>query len=740
MPNSPLEIATTLVSRWWRESIVGRYRLWSVRVDGVEVTQSIQAYHAADHLTDSDDQLPDNAVQLVANKNAWVRVYVRSGLVSSVAGVTGTLQVEHRRLGFVFDPPETFNPQPPGNVTTQDLDYATERGDIANTLNFIIPAESFYGTMRLTVRLTDSSGSEYDTETITISAALVQTLRVRAILVSYDGPSTSVAPAPGQTAIGIQLAAPTLADVAATAALALRVMPVEATGDFAQAGSVLNWGTPLDDPRSCPGCCSANWDLLFVELSDRRVSDGNRTDVVYYALLPVGIPLGVPGCGGGGMGSAVAGNERTFLHEIGHGYGFQHTPCGSTGTPDPDYPTYEPYASASIGEYGLDISNGIVLSPQDARDYMSYCNPRWMSLYQHSRLIGHAQLDPRWIVEHPWWRDYYEIEKEFIPKPDPPYDIWSMIDMVVNPIISITGIVRSPKDVEVNTVARVMAAGMPPGVRTPLKAHLLNEDGRTVAEGAIFRLNTHGGCGCNDGHGDPATPPYRFQAFVSDVEPGAELRIMNGEEKIWSRRAPDRRPQVARFDAAVTKDDQLELRWETESSAEKPAVWAQWSDDQGKSWHGLTTGLAGGNATLGLSGLPEGEILVRVLVHDGFFTATSESVRVKVPLQAPEVAILHPREGQTLYAGRTLHLWGSATSSAGQTLPSKSNRWLLDEREVASGNEAWLETPAEGEHKATFIVPWQKGEIVRSVRFKTIGGEKDSPRSASHHREPERAH
>ena len=122
--------------------------------------------------------------------------------------------------------------------------------------------------------------------------------------------------------------------------------------------------------------------------------------------------------------------------------------------------------------------------------------------------------------------------------------------MVVNPIISITGIVRSPKEVEVTTVARVMAAGMPPGVRTPLKAHLLNDQGKTVAEGTIFRLNTHGGCGCDDGHSDPATPPYHFQAFLSDTEPGAELLIMNGEEKIWSRRAPERGPHVARFDAA----------------------------------------------------------------------------------------------------------------------------------------------------------------------------------------------
>lgn len=51
------------------------------------------------------------------------------------------------------------------------------------------------------------------------------------------------------------------------------------------------------------------------------------------------------------------GGTLTFVHEIGHGYGFDHTPSGNVGTPDPMYPTYEPYFSASIGEYGTDIQN-----------------------------------------------------------------------------------------------------------------------------------------------------------------------------------------------------------------------------------------------------------------------------------------------------------------------------------------------------------------------------------------------
>ena len=110
----------------------------------------------------------------------------------------------------------------------------------------------------------------------------------------------------------------------------------------------------------------------------------------------------------------------------------------------------------------------------------------------------------------------------------------------------------------------------------------------------------------------------------------------------------------------------------------------------------------------------------------------------EVSVDNPEVAILHPRDGQTLYAGRTLHLWAVATDSAGKPLPPSSNRWQLDDREIGNGNEVWWGTPAEGEHKATFTVRWQKGEIVRSVRFKTISEEKIPGRSPNSHPEPDR--
>jgi hypothetical protein len=207
---------------------------------------------------------------------------------------------------------------------------------------------------------------------------------------------------------------------------------------------------------------------------------------------------------------------------------------------------------------------------------------------------------------------------------------------------------------------------------------------------------------------------------VPDVEPGAALRIVDGDEEVWSRRAPGRPPQIGGIEAGVT-DGHLELWWRAEAETEEPEAWAQWSGDGGETWHGLATGLSGRTAQIGLAGLPEGEIFVRVLVHDGFHTAASEPARVEVPARAPEAAILHPAEGQTLYAGRTLHLWAAATDAAGEPLPDWSCRWMLDDREVARGKEAWLETPPAGEHRVTLVAESSGGQVIRSVRFSTVG-------------------
>jgi hypothetical protein len=420
------------------------------------------------------------------------------------------------------------------------------------------------------------------------------------------------------------------------------------------------------------------------------------------------------------------------MHEIGHGYGFAHTPCGNAGTTDANYPTYEPYASASIGEYGLDIANGSIMSPAGIFDYMSYCFPQWMSLYQHNRLILHARLGQEWIRDDLIWERYLKWREYWIPRdlPDPPPDPYRWIEMRLDPVIAISGIVRGREQVEVTSVARVAAAGSPPGERTSMSARLLDAEGATVATGTVYRLSTHGGCGCGDGGGDEEDEQYPFEVYVPDLERGGALVIEDGDNEVWVRRAPEKPPEVGKVAAGVTADGRLAVRWdadtsppetskgETRDSEGRPEAWAQWSGDDGTSWRALATGLTGGEATLDLAGVSSGPVLIRLLVHDGFSTAVSEPTRVEVPERPPEVAILHPEDGALITAGGILRAWASVTDADG-TPPSEpvACRWLLDGREVATETDAWLEAPAPGDHRLTLIVRGKGGEVERSVTF-----------------------
>lgn len=721
MPPRLLDQLTTGIQRAWRESFVDRYRLWSARVSGIEVTQAIQYHRANEHLTDAADRGADNSVQLIAFKAAWVRVYVRSGLLGTIANVTGTLELARRdRLGD-YEPVATYTPQGGPVSAEQALTYRAERGNLDRSLNFVIPASELYGTLRLTARLTGHDGAEKSTD---VSARLVQTLRVRGIMVAYDGDSTSAPATPDAPVTRLTLPAPTLAELQATAATALAAMPVQATGSFAVCAN-MSWSLPLDDARVAPGKCSDNWNDLLDAMSLLRDNDGNRDDVVYYGLLPSGIPLGVPGCGDDGLGAAAVGNDQTFLHETGHGYGFQHTPCGSAGTTDPNYPAYEPYMSASIGEFGLDIRDGTIHDPRDIADYMSYCRPRWMSLYQHRRLLSHPRLAPEWLppdfpvlpplerpfnLEHLWW-------------PDPPWRYqgpeWRM-----TPVIAVQGWVREGGRIEVESVARIEVAAPALGVPTQWSAQLLDELGGVLSRAVLMRREPQGGaccCGGGHAHGDKDAPPFAFRAYLRNVAPGAALRIDGPDKQTWSRKASAQPPRFAGVAAKVGGEKELTLEWKLDTADVKD-VWAQWRRDDKDAWHGLAVGLRGDHARLPLHGLPPNRIQIRLIAHDGFHSSESEPVDVDLPERESVLALISPSAGKTFRVGRAIQLQGNLTDSSGQPLPDDKLTWWLDGVQIGNGRERWLDAPAAGDHELVVQAEWRGGVAKRAVKFKTERG------------------
>ena len=134
----------------------------------------------------------------------------------------------------------------------------------------------------------------------------------------------------------------------------------------------------------------------------------------------------------------------------------------------PELSADEPYdtvanRTASIGEYGCDVTSGTIYPPRDVKDFMSYCGPQWISLYHMQRLINHQRLNPTIVSGSqeslpPYFDEQYHGPSIFDrPDPPPPW-VGRRVGLVREPnpvrLIVVTGMLRSDH-IEILSVMRL---------------------------------------------------------------------------------------------------------------------------------------------------------------------------------------------------------------------------------------------------------------------------------------------
>lgn len=93
-------------------------------------------------------------------------------------------------------------------------------------------------------------------------------------------------------------------------------------------------------------------------------------------------------------------SHGTLAQELAHAMGRMHAPCGGPTGIDRKYP----YDDASIGTWGWDVLEKQLIDPDERVDFMSYCNPVWVSDYTYAGIYDRM----------------VEVDREKRPVPDAP--------------------------------------------------------------------------------------------------------------------------------------------------------------------------------------------------------------------------------------------------------------------------------------------------------------------------------
>jgi hypothetical protein len=383
----------------------------------------------------------------------------------------------------------------------------------------------------------------------------------------------------------------------------------------------------------------------------------------------------------GSSGFDAPSGGGVLAQEIGHTYNgdpnfndrWDHVNCGSpaSDTINPNYP----YITTTIGvvgpdtHWGFDRVTRFVIQPDAARDYMSYCTPRWTSDYTWRNAINATQNVPGSSTAASTATATTEAADLLL--------LYGQVNAaetsgsinksyhVTIEIMQHTQVRPEPSTNVASSAAGIYTLQLVAADNSPLISQTL-----TLLEG------THHGAGAEE------VTDYIFFATIDYVSTAAAVRLLKDGEEL-ARHAISANPPTVTINALTTGPAgaaPLTVTWRgTDADGDALTYLIQYSSDNGRNWQLLATNLT--ESTLVISDtrdLPGSTTArVRVIASDGIHLGSATTAPFTLADHAPNALIIDPVDRTALDVLTPLVLRGEALDPEEGYLTDPALTWVI---------------------------------------------------------------